>query len=416
LHDDFYLQIIKHEKFNPRLIEWLSTYRRVKDVNVGVYRAFVQALLRDPSEIWRHAYEQEISHAGRSLLLALFTLNGRAGGVLLESAFTSLHRVRAERYGYQRRPEDFRATLRELAGAFIKPASAHSVEFLDPSVLDLLNAILRGAPDNAVDLILGAASFDQIDRVWSFAVGSQSVMSALAGVADLLAAAIAPRLHDDRRIDMGERAVGYRGATFERRLSVLIAMTDRWRRQSLLALVMPLVNRLLEEWHTEAVNITDGVRTFDGATWPPLTEMSDVQTIVRNALIEEAATGCRSDELRELISVLDLGDDANSGVTRALRQGFQEYRRLNFRDDLRECRSSEQFDGLIQDLELFKTILGVETQREMEDIEETKAEFEEQSDAYADNMHDEWKERWQKERADEGSVRNMFDSLSSDRD
>ena len=89
----------------------------------------------------------------------------------MKPAFAELHRVRADRYGFQRRPEDFRAALRELAGAFVKPVSAHSVEVLDPSVVDLLNAVVRRATDNAIDLVLGA-SFDQIDRVTVYTRGN----------------------------------------------------------------------------------------------------------------------------------------------------------------------------------------------------------------------------------------------------
>ena len=63
----------------------------------------------------------------------------KASEILLKPAFAELHGIRADRYGFRRRPEDFRAALRELAGAFIKPVSTHSVEVLDPSVLDLLN-------------------------------------------------------------------------------------------------------------------------------------------------------------------------------------------------------------------------------------------------------------------------------------
>lgn len=120
LRGDFFLEIIKHEKFNPRLIEWLSSFRRVKETSIDGYQHFVRALLRDPSEIWRHAYEQEISNAGRSLLLALFSLGGRINIDALEKAFTTLHEVRSSKYGYIRRPEDFRVAARELAGGFIR--------------------------------------------------------------------------------------------------------------------------------------------------------------------------------------------------------------------------------------------------------------------------------------------------------
>jgi hypothetical protein len=47
-------------------------------------------------------------------------------------------------------------------------------------------------------------------------------------------------------------------------------------------------------------------------------------------LIAEAARGCRSDELRELLSVLDLDAETDGQVLEALRKGFEKFRRQNF--------------------------------------------------------------------------------------
>ena len=56
--------------------------------------------------------------------------------------------------------------MAELANAFIRPAGADSFEVLDPSVIDLVNAVVRRAPEIAVDMIFGAVDFSQIERVW----------------------------------------------------------------------------------------------------------------------------------------------------------------------------------------------------------------------------------------------------------
>ena len=205
LRKDFYFAIIKHDKFNPRLIEWLSSFRRIRNVPVQQYRNFIQNLLNDPSEIWRHAYEQEITDAARSMLLTVFSLGGSAvGPTLLRAAFTSLHHERSSRYRFGTKPEDFRSALREIAGAFIKPLGAHSIEVLDPSVLDLLNAVVRCTPENAVDIVAGAASFDQIERVWSFAKAKSngSIMDAMHREADRLAGSIRRRAIEERRIHL----------------------------------------------------------------------------------------------------------------------------------------------------------------------------------------------------------------------
>ena len=86
-----------------------------------------------------------------------------------------------------------------------------------------------------------------------------------------------------------------------------------------------------------------------------------------------------------------------------------------FQDELRECRSREQFDSLTEDLELFRDQLGVSVSSLLAKIEIKMNEFEENADAYADHMQDEYKERWRDERASERDITEMFGSLRGDR-
>jgi hypothetical protein len=419
LRNDFYLQIIKHEKFNPRLIEWLSSFRRLRKVPVQQYRKFIQDLLNDPSEIWRHAYEQEITDAGRSMLLTIFSCGGRAGGSVLRAAFSCLHHERACRYLFGTRPENFRSALREVAGTFIKPFGAHSIEVIDPSVLDLLNAVVRRAPDNAVDIVAGAASFDQIEHIWSFAKAqsSSTIMDALRHDADRLAGSIRTRVMEERRVRFSQ-GTAYYGATYERRLAVIIDMADRLSSQAVSSLVSPLYGRLQQEWEIERPDINDTVnllRALDGTRSVESDELARMKAAIERALLDEASKGCRSDELRELICVVDTSAGLNDPVVLAARSAFDHYRQSEFDSELSECRSLEQFDGLVEDLELFRDGLGVDVSSLIQRIEEAKAEFEENEGAYADHMEDEWKERWRQDRATERSVSEMFGSLTSDR-
>ncbi|MCK1297422.1 MULTISPECIES: restriction endonuclease [unclassified Bradyrhizobium] len=420
LRDDCYLRIIKHEKFNPRLIEWLSSFRRIRSVAVRDYQTFIDNLLRDPSEIWRHAYEQEVTDAGRSMLLVLFSMGGKAAGVALKPAFIKLHEHRAKRYGFATRPEDFKSALREIAGTFIKPFGTHGVEVIDPSVLDLLNAIVRRTPENAIDVVAAAHNFDQIEHVWTFAKAQSSgaVLEAFRHNDGPIAASLAQRMTEGRRIDMGKGAVGYRGPTFERRLTVVIDMADRLGSSSIASLIAPLFARLQQEWITERPDINDGVdalRALDGARSVDPVTLDAMTAAIKAALLEDVQDGCRSDELRELIGVIDTSDaDADAALSPA-RAAFDAYCAGTFQDELRECRSREQFDGLVEDLELFRDQLGVDVSSLLTRVEEAKGEFEEHEDAYADHMQDEYKERWRDERASERSVSDMFGSLREDR-
>ncbi len=95
LADDFFLEIIRHQHFNPRLIEWLSTQLREREVTALEYRTYISGLLQSPHDIWMHAFRNQLSNAARHLLLSFYTLGEYTDIIDLEPAFYALHRHRA---------------------------------------------------------------------------------------------------------------------------------------------------------------------------------------------------------------------------------------------------------------------------------------------------------------------------------
>ena len=118
--------------------------------------------------MWPYAYEQQISDAGRSLLLTMSSFGGKAGDALLREGFAALHAQRAQKYGLQRNPKDYATARAELHGAFVSPSRVDTIEFINPSVQDWLNRVVRTEPDNAVDLMVGAVRLTQIAQIWNF--------------------------------------------------------------------------------------------------------------------------------------------------------------------------------------------------------------------------------------------------------
>lgn len=355
------------------------------------------------------------------MLLALFANGGKVGGATLKVAFNSLHGLRSRRYGFATRPEDFRSALREVAGAFIKPFGTHGVEVIDPSVLDLMNAVVLSAPENAVDHFAGATDFNQVEQLWKFATTPKggTILNELRGRASELASTVASRMMVDRRHNLGKGGVAYVGVTFERRLSIVLDMANRLGATAITRLVAPLLERLLREWETERPVVNDTVdllRELAGTQCIPEAEAARITTILKSALLEEVRTGCRSDELRELIGIIDASDADAEVSLQAAREAFEVYTESMFRDDIRECRSDGQFEGLIEDLELFRDELGVNITRLLSKIEEAQIEFEQNQSDRADYEQDASKERWRDERDNERSVSEMFGSLRGDRD
>ncbi|ODS57417.1 MAG: hypothetical protein ABS40_04145 [Agrobacterium sp. SCN 61-19] len=164
LKDDFFLGIIKHKNFSPRIISWLSGYIRVRQIRVTDYRQHVKSLLDSPETIWRHAFENQISQAARNLLLVL-GLQGDFGDVVdLQPAWESLHRYSAAKYNYPMKPHEFRRALQDLEGSFI---ALHSfgVAFSNPSIRDFMQMVIRQSDTLVEDIVASALRFRHLEEL-----------------------------------------------------------------------------------------------------------------------------------------------------------------------------------------------------------------------------------------------------------
>jgi Restriction endonuclease len=417
LASDFYLEVVRHPKFNPRLIEWLSSFSRINSIPPTCYRDFVRNLLRDPSEVWLHAYEQQLSDAGRSLLLALYSLGGKAEGVVLQPAFKKLHEARSIRWGLPRRPEDWAIAMAELANAFLRPTGKNAFEVLDPSVIDLLHAVIRKAPENAVDLVLGAVDFSQVERVWEIGKsGAPAIGTALIQGGAPVAAAIKSRVLRPHRLVAFEGGNGLIQWTEEARIAVILPLADAMKTQDMLNLAKSLEDTLVAAWLERGVWINDGVealRALERVSWPPLKAL-ELERQLAERLVEQAQLGCRSDELREIVSVLDIEGPENAATLTALQAAF-EASRASIASEIGHCRKGDEFKGLGEDYELFASSLGVDVDRELEQLLEAYSEYNDYEEQRADQMMDEYKGRYRESRVSEDSVRDMFASLRGDR-
>lgn len=416
LASDFYLEIVKHPKFNPRLIEWLSTFNRIKSVPPSRYAAFVRDLLRDPSEVWLHAYEQQLSDAGRSLLLALYSFGGKTEGAVLQPAFKKLHEARAERWGVPRRPEDWSTAMAELANAFLRPTGKNAFEVLDPSVIDLVNAVIRKAPENAVDLVVGAVDFSQIERVWEIATAVPGVRTALVQAGPAVAAAIEGRLARRSRLVAFQGGPGLLPWNDEARLAAALPLADALKSAEMLDLVKTLAGAMTTSWLSQGVQINDGVEALRGlerVSWPAL-KNGQLERQLAARLVEQAQRGCRSDELREIVSVVELEGPENAATLAALQAAFENSRQ-NIESEIGECRKEDEFKGLEEDYELFSSSLGVDVSAELERLQEAYSEYNDYEEQRADHMMDEYKDRARESRSSDDGVRDMFASLRGDR-
>ena len=197
--------------------------------------------------------------------------------------------------------------------------------------------------------------------------------------------------------------------TIERRLMVLIEVatsigTDEYRN-----LVRPIADNLFRQ-PPDWLDINTLVELVVSLNGSAMAEFEALVKPLRDMVFGAVSEGCSSDALREATRLLD--DPPLEEHLDAFRLGFTAYIEHYFYQELSECRSYDQFQGLNGDLASLKQVLDIETHSLVERVEEALHEFEENEERKADALEDEYKERWREERYENETIADLFGSLN----
>lgn len=162
-YPESYRPILRHRNFNPRAI---TTALSVPfDPSRGTPTSQILASLDDPTSLWRHIFDHQLSDSDRSLLALLFSFGSKSSIEVLQRAFVEQGAGRGAQ---------FRTSLQILDGTFIHIFSDREkawVEFSNPSVNDFMLAKLAIDDDLVLDILTDTHSFDQISNLWDAQTG-----------------------------------------------------------------------------------------------------------------------------------------------------------------------------------------------------------------------------------------------------
>ena len=420
LSEEFYFEIIGHDKFNPRPIEWLSTSSRLSGVRPDEYQQFVRDLLNDSSKIWIGAYREQISQAGRSLLLSLFSLNGHAPIAELESSFYRVHKTRAYKYNFETKPEDYQSCLRELIGGFITITSRNTVDVRDPSVLDLMNSVVTSVPENGVDILLGSFSTRQIEIVWNFvrSVGDSRLLQSFIRSKDDIFEAVSHVMKNEMEIS---RSTGTPPKpSIERRVAMLLGMADRLMSSDFLRLAeehTEYASKKASDYGIEIEECIEVLNTINGSKWHPIMGNQEIRRTFNSLILQGISDGCPSQELMALVEYVDRRGSWTESLYERLRTVLENSRTsYHLAEEISECRSTAQCDEIASRLERLGQRLGSDVAPEIAGVFERKQQIEDEEEMRADMAMDEWKDQWGAERHTENEIRELFSSLTEDRE
>lgn len=319
LRDEFYMRILKHRNFNPRLVEWLSRFTNVKQFPLADYQKEVEWVLENPDQLWRIAFERQISEPSRSLLLALYSLGGDAALYRLKEAWTALHEHRATKYNWRRAAEDWRRSLQDLDGGFLVFRNRRAA-FVNPSVKDFLDSTLASVTEHLDDLLSATCFFEQIVRIWLLARSEKGgqIQRHFQKSPERLMIAISQNLqnpHEEKiHFEGGSSGTRERDVRPEVRLLTMVAIADRTKSEAALESAGTYTQSVIEFWSDNVPDFEAAVRVLralDAAEWQRVTNLN-VRGPLKAAILNELEGRQRS---REIYAIADYAEGKDSRWT-----------------------------------------------------------------------------------------------------
>ncbi len=384
LREDFFLEVVAHKHFTPRLIEWLSSAARLRDVPSAAYQQHIRGLLENPQAIWSHAFNRQISAAARNVLLVLYTFSVHCELRDLEPLWNALNAHTAHKYKRPVDPRDYKNALRELDNAFVTYQRGYA-QFLNPSIRDMIAAEIRDCPQHAVDVIASAGRFQQIIAMVELARGDgySSVQKVLTENALIVTGSITRLLrtpHMRWEPDSSGRTFGhYFDTAFEHRLIQIGRLASSLDSKILRALFESEVRDLAVRYPKGGVDLRDAtslVEAFD--EFPELKSAAgaaDLQRTLMDALLMDPDSWW-ADQLNVLIrfskdvSIWTPGDESK------LQAAVAEYQQRGVDEEYDNCSKIDEYEGFRDDLNTLGENLGLPFTRKLQELEERIGELE----------------------------------------
>ena len=169
--DKNYFKIIKHDNYNPRLIEFFTKKVHINKISPENYLDFVLNNLDNPDEIWRNSYENQIDDEERFLLNSLLTLKGNTSLKILEYTYNARIESEIINYGYKVKNDSFNKAIKNLEGSYLNTSfngtnNLTSIYFVNPSISDFLLNYLKKSNSEKLRLLEGITLIEQVMNIF----------------------------------------------------------------------------------------------------------------------------------------------------------------------------------------------------------------------------------------------------------
>lgn len=168
-----YRQIIDHQNFSPRVIEWMTDRVNIQEVGSDQYVKRFEENLTNPNLLWEHIFEFQLTETAQAVLILLSMVEN--GHILLSDLRTALEafcRYHFSDQSHLSSRKSLTSALRMLDGSFVLTGDLGgdlSVRFHNPSVRDFVLSRLGRAPFELAALANSVCFFEMIEFLCQFA-------------------------------------------------------------------------------------------------------------------------------------------------------------------------------------------------------------------------------------------------------
>lgn len=149
INEKFYLKVINHRNYSPRLIEFFTDDRRIQHIELDEFREFVIYNLEHPEEIWKSAIDNQIDYLEKCFIYTLFTFRSGPYVSDIRRSFDKRLTYEIEVNNQKIKTNQFDESIKNLLNGFIYINMTNvdyrfeQIRFINPSIADFLKGDLK---------------------------------------------------------------------------------------------------------------------------------------------------------------------------------------------------------------------------------------------------------------------------------
>lgn len=134
--DEFFLEIIKHKNFNPRLISFITDKYKIKEQEASEYKNYIEKSLKNPKDVWGNVFDVQLNDVSKDLVSCI-VLHGQT---IAEEGLKEIFNSLCEQNNYVKK-STFNSVVKQLAGSLLdRSVYDDTIEYdlFNPSIGDFV--------------------------------------------------------------------------------------------------------------------------------------------------------------------------------------------------------------------------------------------------------------------------------------